>query len=399
MLPRFFSRFLTLGLLACAVSCSDPARPTFRGSSCQSAADCDDGVACTTDVCSVGGACQHISNGCADASAPRTCRSSTDCDDGRACTTDVCAVGGVCEYVSSGCPAGGTVAPRTCRATADCNDNIACTRDSCSVDMLCRNTPQNEMCPSGQTCDPASGCTSGMVTPPGMCRAPTDCDDRIDCTENQCSVMNTCVFVPQNARCPTGQTCFAGMGCVAARACSTNADCDDRMRCNGVEMCSETGCRGGTPVNCDDSDACTVDACVETGATMCTHTRDMSCMTSMIRSGFYDVTPAVSYACTDKIFGMDVVRLNITAFQFVLSGSSLTVNGAPAPMTGTAPSGGMFRVTGVVAGTCRETYTLEGRFTDATHFTGTFSIAFQGFDCSLSNCETQMRSVMGTARM
>jgi hypothetical protein len=358
------SLLIVLGMFAWFAGCSDPARPMFRG---------------TED-------------------AGTSCRNSAECNDGIACTTDVCALGGVCEHVPNGCVDSGPVA-RSCRATADCNDNIACTRDSCSVDMVCRNTPQNEMCPSGQTCDPARGCTSGTVTPPGMCRAPTDCDDRIDCTENQCNVMNTCVFVPQNARCPTGQTCFAGMGCVAARACSTNTDCDDRMRCNGVEMCSETGCRGGMPANCDDGDACTVDACVESGAQMCTHTRDMSCMTSMIRSGQYNITPALMYMCSVEITKMVVVNVNVTEFQFIVTASGLTVTGGPTTMTGPAPTGRMFSVSGTVVGDCAETFTLTGTFSDATHFTGIFTINFAGLTCFLTNCSRQERTVMGTARM
>jgi subtilisin-like proprotein convertase family protein len=54
--------------------------------------------------------------------------------------------------------------------------------------------------------------------------------------------------------------------------CTSDNDCNDGNLCNGVETC-DTGsgqCSPGTPVNCDDGNQCTADACVPaTGA--CTH--------------------------------------------------------------------------------------------------------------------------------
>jgi hypothetical protein len=57
----------------------------------------------------------------------------------------------------------------------------------------------------------------------------------------------------------------------------------------------------------------------------------------------------------------------------------------------------------VVAGTpgfnCDETYRLQGRFTDATHFEGTFFISFAGPVCGLvPDCRNQMLPVRGTRR-
>ena len=42
-----------LGLLAVLVA------PAATGSACTTAADCDDGNACTTDSCSANGVCEH----------------------------------------------------------------------------------------------------------------------------------------------------------------------------------------------------------------------------------------------------------------------------------------------------------------------------------------------------
>lgn len=44
--------------------------------------------------------------------------------------------------------------------------------------------------------------------------------------------------------------------------CSTNAECSDGNVCNGEEICDAQGqCQSGTPLNCNDGIACTVDTC------------------------------------------------------------------------------------------------------------------------------------------
>lgn len=55
-----------------------------------------------------------------------------------------------------------------------------------------------------------------------------------------------------------------------APPCADDADCDDGLFCNGLELCSGGFCQPGTPVNCGDGVACTVDACDE-GSNSCTH--------------------------------------------------------------------------------------------------------------------------------
>ncbi|MDD5031574.1 MAG: LamG domain-containing protein [Patescibacteria group bacterium] len=45
--------------------------------------------------------------------------------------------------------------------------------------------------------------------------------------------------------------------------CSQNSDCDDGLSCNGQETCLNNTCQAGTPITCEDSVACTIDACDE----------------------------------------------------------------------------------------------------------------------------------------
>jgi hypothetical protein len=81
------------------------------GPQCTADADCDDGNACTDDVC-VAGLCQFTNN-------------ATPCSDGSACTSgDVCS--------------GGTCQPG---APLDCDDGNACTADSCDAVQGCAHVP------------------------------------------------------------------------------------------------------------------------------------------------------------------------------------------------------------------------------------------------------------------
>lgn len=358
-------------MLVTALGCGSNERAGFDAgagdatTTCSTQAECDDHIACTRDTCIVGGVCQHDADN-AMCTAPQTCQAGV------------------------GCAAPGAM---TCRALADCDDHIACTADTCLVEGVCRHTGRNEMCPTGQSCDLTAGCTMGSST---MCAADTDCDDHFDCTVDRCDSSHQCAHVPQNARCSAGQRCAAGMGCVSdGSSCSSAAQCDNHMRCDGVEQCTEFGCRAGTAPSCDDMDPCTTDTCQESGE-MCAHTRMAACM-GMVRSGIYTVATPPTYSCMG--LGMEVVRFNITFFQFAVTATGLTVTGAPADMTGAAPTGADFMVSGTRTGDCNEIYSLRGSFTDATHFTGTFSMSFSGPSCFITDCAARMFPVAGTLRM
>jgi hypothetical protein len=51
----------------------------------------------------------------------------------------------------------------------------------------------------------------------------------------------------------SGPSCSTG--------CTIDADCDDGDACNGSETCVGNACQPGTPLSCDDSNACTTDSC------------------------------------------------------------------------------------------------------------------------------------------
>ena len=51
---------------------------------------------------------------------------------------------------------------------------------------------------------------------------------------------------------------------VPQQNCTTDAQCNNGAFCDGVEHCVEGTCAAGTPINCNDGVACTVDTCNET---------------------------------------------------------------------------------------------------------------------------------------
>ncbi len=57
--------------------------------------------------------------------------------------------------------------------------------------------------------------------------------------------------------------------------CTTNGQCDDGLFCNGAETCVSGSCQAGTAPNCNDSIACTTDACNES-TDSCTNTANNS---------------------------------------------------------------------------------------------------------------------------
>jgi hypothetical protein len=221
--------------------------------------DCDDEVPCTFDTCD-NGECFHTP---VDAL----------CDDGEFCTGT-----GTCDPVLNCIFSGNPCAPGAfcnedqdrcdeCQVNADCNDGVDCTIDEC-VDGVCFNTPDDQNCPDDGlfctgpvSCDEVGGCVHN--NPPcdgpcnesldicGECTGDEDCDDGVSCTTDSCDTENSlCINTPVDGL------------------------CDDGVFCNGVETCNATsGCQAGTPVDCDDGVACTIDACDE-NAQDCTHTPD-----------------------------------------------------------------------------------------------------------------------------
>ena len=281
---------------------------------CQSGTDpCDDGVACTVDTCDeVANACGNtvddtlcddglFCNGTETCDAALDCQPGTDpCDDGVACTVDVC------DEVANAC--GNTAddtlcddglfcnGAETCDAALDCqagtnpcDDGVACTVDTCDeVADTCTNTTDDAFCDDALFCNGTETCDAALDCQPGT----SPCDDGVACTLDTCDdVLDSCINTPDDTLCDDTlfcngvETCDAALDCqpgtnpcndgVACTldtcddvldSCDSTADdtlCDDGLFCNGAETCDLVlDCQPGTNP-CDDGVACTLDTCDE----------------------------------------------------------------------------------------------------------------------------------------
>lgn len=371
------TRVCALATLAFAGACADntPGRPMPDGGMrCLTAAQCDDGLACTVDNCGVSGTCEHMA---LDA---------------------LCPMGQTCA------PLVGCTASRPCTMSSECDDMIPCTVDSCAVGGMCAHMPVDALCTMpGQVCNVTTGCG----TPMG-CSSAAECNDMIACTVDGCNAARTCTHTAIDAMCMMGERCVVGTGCMMMRPCTTDDECQDTSFCNGREICTtEFGCAAAPmPRNCADSDACTVDTCDAT-ANMCVHACDPSmpacgCTATPDCNGTFDLTPAGVYSC--GIGGIiDIVTINLSSVDITCDArawsatphSISTMSGAVSLGQVPAPAGPDFDLaSSPIPGDCTEQYRLMGRFTDANTFTATFSATFTGTGCY----ECTGYSVMVTGR-
>ena len=97
-----------------------------------------------------------------------------------------------------------------------------------------------------------------------------DCDDGVNCTVDTCDD-GFCRNEPDDSICEEGTTCDPVDGC-PARTCDLGGECSDGVACNGAELCVDMVCMIGTPIDCNDDDACTSDRCNEAARGACVHT-------------------------------------------------------------------------------------------------------------------------------
>jgi len=298
---------------------------TCSGGSCSGGAarDCDDGNACTTDVCNEGAdSCDHpaVIDGtpCDDGqfcTVSDTCSggvcggSPNPCDDANPCTNDVCdEINDQCTAtpVTDGtpcddgawCTVGETCNAGTCSGglARNCSDGSPCTVDSCDEDNdLCVNTPANE----GTPCDDGAWCTVGETCTGGVCGGGSmrDCDDGDVCTTDVCDEsQDQCLHDVGAANgtacddgdpCTVSDTCFAGAcsgvakncsdgnpctvdscnpvdgSCVNDAAAADGLACNDGAFCTVNDTCSGGSCSGGSARDCSDGNGCTIDSCDE----------------------------------------------------------------------------------------------------------------------------------------
>ncbi len=180
---------------------------------CGADRDCDDGVACTADIC-LAGVCQH---------APED----TVCDDQVACTWEACDPSAAGADPSTGC----TSAPNH----ALCADDAFCTIDACA--------------PSDPEADPLTGCLVTMST--------GSCDDGSVCTLNDVCEAGTCQPGKRQRYCGDGNECTDDL-CDPIKGCYSVFNsrwCSDRDNATANDRCTQGTCVGD-PIVCPTPGPC-----------------------------------------------------------------------------------------------------------------------------------------------
>ncbi len=261
---------------------------------------CDDGVDCTADSCDATGQCVNTDS-CPGGQAcfesrdqcVLECFNDATCDDGLDCTQDRClfelglpGTPGKCRNQQL-CSDGNACTVNDCdpgsdtcvSSPRDCDDADQCTIDDCDGDDGCSYSPVDcfdaDIC-TIDSCDPVTGC----INPP------INCSDGIECTTDLCDPVTGCAHVDN---CPGGQVCSESLGRCTTE-CFDDNECDDGLACTldrclfelglpgtpgfcrnndtcmGGDTCSPEVCGTGgvcipQPLDCDDTDPCTLDVC------------------------------------------------------------------------------------------------------------------------------------------
>ncbi|MEE8310941.1 MAG: hypothetical protein V3R77_01705, partial [Candidatus Binatia bacterium] len=238
-------------------------------------AACNDGDACTADVCDPVQGCATTPVSCddGDVCTVETCQPATGCVSApldcslldAACVVGVCeAVGGVCVAAAvegEGCSSS------SCDTDVACDDADACTVDTCSAAGDCTN--------AAVVCDDGDACTADACDAIAGCVfEPVSCEDGDPCTEDTCDAQAGCTRA--TTACDDGVACTVD-ACGSTTGCThepVDTLCDDGSFCNGAEICQVLqGCLAGPAPVCDDGSVCTADSCSDELAA-CIHETD-----------------------------------------------------------------------------------------------------------------------------
>jgi MYXO-CTERM domain-containing protein len=210
--------------------------------------DCDDGDACTLDLCA--------SNACTHSAAPQ----------GTQCLTGVCTSSGSCVECVDDADCGSTgplcntdTHTCYCAADTDCDDTNECTSEVCTAGA-CAYTVLSDatVCSIGH-------CNADAQAPACICETDLGCDDQNACSQDTCTA-NRCshTYAPAGEACETG-VCSQDPISVCVQ-CFENAHClNDKPWCK-TEISECVECIQDE--HCDDANECTLDAC---GSDRCSH--------------------------------------------------------------------------------------------------------------------------------
>lgn len=172
-------------------------------------------------------------------SCPSTELDCPACDDGIACTVDLCTLAGDCWYLVQ---------------TSRCDDGLACTNDICNLETgQCDNIHRGDPACVGNCCQPGEGC----IEPTGECipcAINSDCDDGLPCNGSERCSNGVCLAGTAIDCSLLDSVCTIGVcdddlaECVAEPA-NEAGQCDDGDHCTAVDFCKSGVCEGGAHPN------------------------------------------------------------------------------------------------------------------------------------------------------
>jgi hypothetical protein len=128
-----------------------------------------------------------------------------------------------------------------------CSDANPCITGACNLELGCEYVSNSDPCEDGDLCTIDDVCSAGICIPGDA----LTCDDAKLCTDDSCD---------------------SGIGCVFT---NNSAACDDGNVCSDGDVCSGGVCTPGGPLDCDDGDPCTAEACDQIEG--CSHTPIFGC--------------------------------------------------------------------------------------------------------------------------
>ncbi|MEC8022883.1 MAG: hypothetical protein VX223_03050, partial [Myxococcota bacterium] len=171
---------------------------------------------------------------------------------------------------------------------ADCQlvgDTPTCVVGTCDADLVQTSdtecsAPDDVLCVPCQStndCSPSTTCTliGGSTFCVQSCGSSIDCPGGFDCIDGHC-------VLPSGACSAPGSGCDSDAQCDDLNACTVDACvntaceyssiiCDDGDPCTFGEYCTGGSCLSALVLNCDDGITCTSDSCADAG---CVHTVD-----------------------------------------------------------------------------------------------------------------------------
>ncbi len=238
--------------------------------SCEVDADCDDSDPCTTGEC-VDGRCLFQLKDCTPPGADECDLWYCDPETGDCMVQENAKCAPLCTVNLDICDDGNPCTTHTCDETRGCVYHVAegpCDNGNpCTVDDQCAADPTGAglaICQAGEykSCDDEDPCTINWCDP--------TFPEGSECRELELVGLDDCEVLPcpggEDDECPViANPCIEYVCNPELLVCEsqyTNNPCDTNNPCTTNDRCEEGICVGGPPLNCDDGNFCTTNACI-----------------------------------------------------------------------------------------------------------------------------------------